>query len=604
MAGYKQTVIADNVATFITFDGDMVDNVNGTIIASPLQIFDEIQNQNPAILHVESEFPPHGYRAGLPSLVKLEQTNQAGLSFGYYGVQSGQYIKSYLEIPHSFTYAFPNFGSFTLEFLMKKTNEDAFRSTHVIDITRPIISKAGVISVLYNKPYSYPGTLDVWFPSGNTAQIADTYFIDKTKHIGIVWKIDETQTNVYQSTELIMIDGKILYEHHQTYNGSFPNTNQNNPWFIGGNLGTGAPAYNDRNTSSLYLDQIAIYDVGLTIDKLSNHYKKIYSYDDMVVNDGAIDYFPLNEINNANDWRIFNKINSDNGLYYGTLATLDREAPATGLLLQGNATAPKFLQDAMCQFIRLDAYGRPTPWFTLNSDYAIEFWFNSSETNICSLFALQDIRPPFKGIEITLNERETVYRNGGLQVCESGNILSSRNVDLSNNQQLHYNDGFWHHLVYQRKGTSLELWLDSQLHLSLPNVATSAIDYCGAMYLMGNMPRNRTVHGQISKFTRYNFALQSQQIKNRYAYTKIYRIKGVVTLQGVPTRATIRVLDNHTGMLLGEVTSNPNTGEYVFDLSNNNKVDLMVFDRLNSSVRYRAYGAIIPSGNADYPITI
>lgn len=604
MSGYKQTVIDDDVATFITFDGDVVDGVNGTIIASPLQIFDEIGNQNPAILHVESEYPPHGYRAGLPSLVKLEQTNQAGVSFGYYGIQSSQYTKAYLEIPHSFTYAFPNYGSFTVEFMMKKSNENAFISASQASITRPIISKNNVISITYNRPWGLGGTFDFWFPSGNTCPLAENIFLDKIRHLAVVWKIDQTQQNVYQSTEMIVVDGKIYYEHHQIYNGTFPNTNQNYPWLIAGTLGSGAPAYNDRNTSGLYLDQIAIYDISLTIDKIANHYKKIYSYDDMIVNDSPEDYFPLNEINNAGDWRVFNSMSGYHGSYFGSLITIDREAPAEGLMLQGNATAPKFSSNAMLYFMKLDYYSRPYPWFTINSNYAIEFWFKSTDTKICTLFSLQDNKPPFNGIEITLNERENLQRNGGLQVYESGTLLNSLDRDLNNNQPYYFNDGFWHHIVYQRIGTTLELWIDSRLHSTQTNISASSVDICSAMYCMGNQPRNRTVHGQMSKIARYSFGLQPQQIKNRFSYAKIYRIKGIVTLQGVPTRATIRVLDNMTGKLLGEVASDINTGEYLFDLPNNNKIDLMVFDRLNPSVRYRAYGAIVPSGNADYPVTI
>lgn len=87
MAGYKESVIDSGAVSFWTFDGDAFDQVTRKILVptgEPQIIIDEIENQNPAILHSDHD-TLLGYRMGMPSLVTYEQTDQYCMSFGYYG---------------------------------------------------------------------------------------------------------------------------------------------------------------------------------------------------------------------------------------------------------------------------------------------------------------------------------------------------------------------------------------------------------------------------------------------------------------------------------------------------------------------------------------
>lgn len=609
MSGYKQTVFNDDCVSFHTFDGDTYSLPTYTLNASPLTIIDERENQNPAILHIQSDSGPHGYRMGLDSLVKLEPQDQSSICFGYYGNQSAHpdngWVKAYLEIPHSTAYSFPNLGEFTVELLFNKHDETNFRSfsgNQYISLFRQLFKKENVCNVYYASE-SYTAPMFVFqFPSGNIASIDSSIILNKNIHLCLVWGMKEISSGIFESTEIVTIDSKIHYERHDTYNGSFPSTNFNTSWEIAGMSSSPNASYDDRQTSPLYIDQFAVYDKALTISQIQNHYKKIYSYDDMIVNDKAIDYFPMNETNNLSDWRVLNSISGNHGVYYGTITNLNRGANGIPELLTEN-TAPLFSENAMMYFHKNNGY-TTYPWFNINGDYAIEFWFKTPTQTKGVLFSIQDEKPPFQGIIVSINERANLLDSGTIEFKESGNKIASIRQDIITHEYIRWNDNKWHHCVIQRKNNNLELWLDATLQGSLSNIPTTTIDFSGVMYMMGSKPENLYVSGQCCKMARYTFALQQQQIISRFSYSKIYRIKGVVTLQGNPIGLTIRVMDNYTGELIDEITSDNNSGQYEYYLPNNNKVDLMIFSRTNTNVRPRAYGPIIPTGEIDFPITI
>ena len=68
---------------------------------------------------------------------------------------------------------------------------------------------------------------------------------------------------------------------------------------------------------------------------------------------------------------------------------------------------------------------------------------------------------------------------------------------------------------------------------------------------------------------------------------------------GNPTDATIRIYSHDSGKLLGEVTSHPVTGVYIFDLLSNERVDVFAFHKHDATVKFRAYGFIVPYEQLD-----
>lgn len=606
MAGYKQTVIDDDAAAFWTFDGDMVDSGSRTLLASPMQIIDEIDNQNPAILHVQSTSGPHGYRMGLPSMVPIETQDQASICFGYYGEQPAHpdqgYAKAFLEVPHSSTFQFPRYGSFTVEFMMRKDNESAYHGRFPYSsFTRPIIRKQGVINVYHNTNWYDYEYFKFWFPSGQTRSIVANDWENRNIHVVLIWHVEQVDIGQYKATEKIFFDARLMHTATMTYYDAFPNTNIASPWEIGGLIDAPTSHWNDRNTSPLYLDQIAIYDKALTTDQVGNHYKKIYEYDSMIVNDRAADYFPMDEENSLVDWSIKNRIsNNPNGEYVGNINTISRGLPGPSNIPQSKS--PHFSEQAMAYFRKNNYYGYPVPWFSTNGDYTVEFWFKTQTQERGVLFAMQQEKPSYQGIVVSLNWANGGYRNGSVEFRENASF-AVHSMDLDEDfQPYRFNDGRWHHIVIQRRDTTLMLWLDAVLHGKLENVPKYPVDYSGVMYLMGSKPGDLRVNGLACKLARYEYALQEQQIKARYTYATIYRIRGQVTLQGVPTKATIRAYNNFTGQLIAELESDENTGNYALSLLNNSKIDLMVFNKHDRSVRYRAYGPITPSEYEDLPV--
>lgn len=610
MAGYKQTVIDDGAAAFWTFDGDKYDPVTRNLLADPLTILDEIDNQNPGILHVQSVLGPHGYRLGMPGLVDLERGDQHSICFGYYGKQPSHpdkgWAKAFIEVPHSSTFMFPRYGTFAVEFMMKKEWESSLRDDYSYSIAydEPILRKADVIEIRFYHTLSTsnPDHVRFTFPDGLYVRVYWEDYYDKNCHVVAQWDAKHTEEGVYTGEGRVYIDGRLVGSVSKTYYDTPPNTNRNSPWEIGGWFDTPDAYWNDRNTSPLHLDQIAVYDATLTDDQIANHYKKIYEYDTMIMNDGASDYFPMDEENNTLDWTIKNKVRkSYTGTYIGDTKTIERGYSGPDNLPLSKA--PYFTGQSTAEFLYRPA-GATRPWINTAKDYAIEFWFNTMTAKRGVLLAMQQEQMPYHGVQITINWANGVDALGVIEFSENLNDTVTSLAANDANEPYRFNDGRWHHIVVQRQGTTLSLWIDGVLHGQKDNVAAKATGETGAMYLMGSKPGYLNTNGQICKFAIYTRALQPQQIKIRNMYAIIYRIRGMVTLQGIPTRATIRVYLNRTGELVKELESDPLTGEYAMSLLNNSKIDLMVFNKNDSTVRYRAYGPITPSEYSDTPILI
>jgi hypothetical protein len=149
----------------------------------------------------------------------------------------------------------------------------------------------------------------------------------------------------------------------------------------------------------------------------------------------------------------------------------------------------------------------------------------------------------------------------------------------------------------------MELWLDGILHDSSIE-ATRSVGQPGQLVVMNSLPGQLNCNGSICKLAYYGYALQAQQIKNHYTYTVTYRIRGIVTLLGVPYQATLRFYNSYTGAFIQELISDPNTGEYEAIFYNNANIDILVFSASDLSVRYRAYGPVTPSEFIDLPVNL
>ncbi len=290
------------------------------------------------------------------------------------------------------------------------------------------------------------------------------------------------------------------------------------------------------------------------------------------------------------------------GEYVGGRSCVQR-ATAGPPGIQG-ATSATFVNHGQAAFISMNSQNA----YSVRSanEYTYEWWFKTAENNRGVLFAMQSLKFPFNGPLVQINIRDNQYFNGCLQYSESDNeyVLNSRFLNDAGNRFL-FNDGNWHHIAIVRNGDTgdVSLWLDGILHDNkiLP---VKTMSQPGQILMMNSMPGHLSVNGALSYLAYYPFHQQPHQIRSHSMYSITYRIRGIVTLLGVPYQAKLRFYSSHTGELIKEMNSDANTGEYEATFYTNSHIDILVFDPNDLSVRYRAYGPVTPSEFDDLPISL
>ena len=610
MAGYKTSAIDDDAVSLWTFDGDAFDSGNRKLIVpvgEPNFIIDEIDNLNPAILHNDNEFYP-GYRMGMPSLVDFEQTDQQSISFAFAGKQPAhpnQWAKAYLEAPHTISYAFPHYGSFSVEFVFYKASASDDGTGSYTSWTRPIISKNGVFDIYFSFPYASRSHILVSTPVGNIVvyhDVTSSYnLIGTVNHFVLVWDNRLVENGQYKGTANVYVNGYLMGTSSQTFFDVFPNTNINSPILIAGRAGSNRQS--DYHTSNFQIDQIAIYDRALSADQVSDHFSKIFPYDKMIAHEFASSFWPFADTDSTIDFAVHSTVGSLEGSYLG-VRNYNFYRGVNGPDNLMGSKAAQFGDGGMASFISMGSYSNYQAR-QINSAYSYEVWFSVSSLKRAVLLSAQELLWPFDGPLIQINMRDNQEFIGCLQFTEgdNGRVWNSRYLNDNGNRFL-YNDGNWHHIVVLRKtdGT-VELWLDGVKHDSSIE-ATRTVGQPGQLVVMNSMPGRLNCNGSICKLAYYPYALQEQQIKNHFTYTITYRIRGIVTLLGVPYRATLRFYNSYTGEFIQELTSDPNTGEYEAIFYNNANIDILVFSASDLSVRYRAYGPVTPSEFIDLPVNL
>jgi hypothetical protein len=609
MAGYKDTVKDDGAKGFWTFDGDAFDPVTRKLIVGggqPNYIIDEIDNSNPAILHSDNE-TYLGYRMGMPSMIEHEQEGQYSISFGYYGAQPSHpdiYAKSFLEIPHSADFSFTS-GEFTVEFLM---NKQADPDVPGINLTRPIISKDLVFNIYITDSEFGPDYIKIDHPGGTITRRWDsdpTFGVtmwDKTVHVVLSWKLTDLGGGAYSGVVKLYLNSTVVHEESFDYLDETPNINVASPIFVAGD-----PTENDieldRHTNDFTIDAIAIYDRALTDLEVTSHYKKVYPYNRMIEESFVDEYWRLNDNDSLSDFTAYAEIGSIDGEYIGERGTqITREQSPPEQILSGSST--RFTNGGMLAIENIAGVAYQER--AINYDYSYEWWFKTPELDRAVMLAMTEMKYPFNGFLFQLNVQNDEFVNGMLQFTEtlSGNDYVF-NTLLTNGvgDRVYLNSDEWHHCCITREGTLVSYYIDAILQDSY-ETPTKEIGLPGQLYLMNSYPGNQPMTGSLCELASYRYALQPHQIMARFAYAETYRIRGVVTLLGVPYQAILRFYDHHTGELIQQKQSDPITGEYEAYFFNDKFIDILVFDAFDLSVRYRAYGPVTPSQIDDLPIVV
>lgn len=593
--GYKEQCLFDGAVAMWSFDGDQFDR--GTLEPLGTTIINEVDNDYPATVNSDSPYAQNMF-IGQPGQVFLEQANQFGARFGGQGAAAVPQIwpRTYLSIPHHAAIAFPNNGSFSVEFMVQKDNESAYGTwtgTPYWSKYSPVIRKSGVFTIQFYHDYSgfsqrrmiVTGPLaahTIYFPTVN---------MEVNTHVVLTWNLVAVSPFEFRAEQRTYANNRLLGSTTQTYyDSSYPSTNVNSPVEIGGFTTEPNGTRSDRNTSAMRIDQISIYDFALTHTQIANHFQKTLPYRDSIIKESPTHFWDCNDIQSASNNIIVAGVGGRNGTLFGS--TLRNQPgptqfPSTGALTFGNTGI---------MHVQTTANGGWTPFQNISGDYTFEFWFRSAAVLPASLMNMLGISPDFDGWDVTINSEDGAHSPGSVQFTER------RGVGVIAYGS--YNDDQWHHLAVRRSSSTIDLFMDGTL-MSRATAGLSALSAPGQLiFFGGNSPSRYAGPGGICYIAIYNYALAAAQIQCRSLYDVVYEIKGAVTLQGNPFSATLRFYNSKTGELVDEIESDGATGEYRIVLPSNAEVDILVFDKYNKNVRYRAYGPVSPAGFEDYPISI
>lgn len=597
MASYKTTIQSWSPKLFMTFDGDAFDPFSRELTGIPAVILDESGFDNHGILHESGSNGKFGHRLGMPSLINLEQFQQYSISFGFYGKQNSpnEWEKALIEIPHSSSFTFPDQGKFSVVWSSNKTEpqEATYRSSvtpgsyDYNTLRRPIISKEGVFSVHHVYNFGAGNYFAIECPGNKNFQVpmpSDYHGVDRL--LSLVWEtfIDENGDKI--GTARFYIDSAMLGSQTFNYYDTWPIMNVPTPIYIGGTNGA-YPNHGDRNTSNFQMDQISIFDKSLSGSQIGKLFKKTLQYQDMLKRSKPSNYWPMNDAEDPNTNVLFNAGSGSltaKGL--GGYTSFSRALPGPDQVLGG--LSAQFINRGQL----LIQGGLGSPVINTSNDYCIEFWFAASANSVSTLFSFTGVEKPYQGLTASMNLSNNEYRAGSIQVQENENDW----IEVNGN----YNDNSFHHMAVQRVGNFIEVWLDG-IMAGRKNIGKNYPGFPGSLSFFGSSPGRLSTDGRISQLAIYPFALQEQQITSRSSYRKTFKVRGTVTLRGIPYKANIRTYSHFSGKLINESFSNASSGTYLVDLVDNRLVDIVVMNTQDPNIRYRVYGPVTPSEYVDDP---
>jgi hypothetical protein len=605
MAGYKQAVLNYNPEVFLTFDGDSYDGATYALTATPAIIIDESGNGNNALFH-QDQTTYIGYQMARTSLVALEPGGQFALSLGYNGGYPAflgtWWPKTYLEVPNSSSFQFPNNGSFSVMLMYEKSGiENAFRNfwqTYYApgqyqydNLTRQIIKKGNYFNMYISQPWGTgQNVLSVVGPDGvllSIALSASGAMYGDIKHIAYTWDVEPNlPISKWKGTSTLYMNGIQWAQNVTNYIDVYPNTNTADSFFIGGIPDAPTADYNDRQTEDTRFDQISVFQTVLSPYDVQFFYKKTVTYQNMLNARMPSWVVPFNDPEVPNTYQILAAIGASGVAQGGPTptGTIQRQQPGPSNVPGSSAT--RFQNGGQAYFNPGQYQGIP---FDPNGDYTIDFWFTCSSGTRGVLFAQYDGDYNYNGMLLQVNWANNILTPGALQFnVDDAHYVISKPGNI-------YNDGMYHYVCMIRRGAVIELWLDGVLMNKMGIPSTSTNIYPNTVSMFNMSPGVLSTSGTAWMLNACSSALAPPEIWGRYNYAVIYKIAGVVTLEGLPTAATIRLFNHTTGALMQTTTSSSIDGSYTMYPPVNMTYDIMILNLTDATVRYRAYGPLIPS---------
>lgn len=582
MSGYKETIIESNPVVFFTFDSTRYDksirkSLDGVIL-------DESGNERHGEIR-ETDSNSRAYRLGCESLIALEREDNMSICFCHYD--------RLIYLPEKFTPAWVYVEGLPLPTIKEATLECHFRKYKDFDLpsweghyhyTRPFISGYGFdLEFVNSSRANYNAILHC---GGADYTFSFTY--GDIYHLVIT--IKDGAAKIYLNC--IDVTSNIA-SHSTTY------------WSRSPHLAIGGYP-SQATTGMLYIDQFALYDYVLSDYDIARHYKKTKCYTDIIVTGRPTYYWTLSD-DLTKDNTIRPLIGQVEAKPLGMVTTFDRNDIET-LDLQILINEIKY---NACLYIptnshinvkRYGVMGNTVPFVNdIKGEYTVEFWakFGLNSGRQACVFSMQDADYPYVGWNLMLNTKHKEFNQGTLEFTET----QAPDARILTSDEGFYNDNSWRHYCVAKRKNVLELWINGTMVASNSDPAPDLLQISNYGCLrIGGLPfsgRNSTEMFMYG-FGIYFRALSSMEIVLRSSYSYTYEINGVVTLQGQPTVALVRVYNFRSGEFITQTWSEGLTGEYRVKLHNNNRVNVVIFNPNNPNVMYRVYTNITPYQIPDY----
>lgn len=580
MAGYKHTILHESPICFLTFDGDQYDLTTRKIRWTD-QIIDETFNYDQKVILHDLDPISAAYRMGTESLVGIESYDNHSFSFGYYGTDArlggDQYPRAYISVEGLGT----QLGSaFSVEFLFRK---ETMYSSQPLIITP-------AFDILFGYVWNIYSGLVLRFPSGKIFKLSDSPLFADIVHM--VFTYDGTTVCIYQ-------DGHECAS-LSTLELGFGLLNPGSDVWIGGH--EVISSYPQKHTSPLWIDQLSFWDRALEPLDVARHFRKCFTYSTLIKKAKPRNYWTFSDTPSVQDPTIRASWGPLNGTYQGNLLNLEREqlGPDRFVVDLGESTidnrgySAKFSLGAYARFRSFQEFGGAVTNYMFGElgEYAIEFWikFTGSTTKQGVLLTAQEDDYPFDGWCLMMNTRNHEYLSGYLEFSEG---LGKDEPVITSTSPL--NDNSWKYILIQRKGDYVEMRINGHLDARVlvknkKNLNKGIVQFS----FMNCLPGLGYVEGYAFGLVIYNRYLQDQEIWAHYSYHTVYQVEGTVTLESTGTQALCTAFNSQTGAYLDEVWSDPNDGHFKIRLSNNDPVDIMVYNKLNANPKYRIFGPVIP----------
>lgn len=591
MAGYKQLVMNMKPVTYISFDGEQVND--GSKFIDSREIIDEMGNQH-GIIQQEVNDPLYaGYRAGTTSMLQLDKFDQKAIRFCPFGANNSAkekghslFPKAMITIPNNLAYDF-SAGEFTYCFMANRGSPDysdgKWEKTYYTDV---IFDHNGIIRLTQSYSYNGNDSYAIYFYPLNKDVLNGIGNIIPSNLTGLpVWVLIR-----YKNFNLeVFVNGDLFASvnvRSQLDPNAFTLESGTKEFTLGGTYNNvNSSKYSDRLSRTYDIDAFAIFNRALTNLDITKLYRRVFEYDTMLLVDNPSVYYRMN----------------DDSLRRGITSAI-----GGGLTIDGNYENARVRGKGKVKGTEAIHFTNNTSLksnfnhgtiLNLSSDYTIEFFFKLTSSDRGVLFHQGTLLYPYEQLTIWANSRRGNRNDGSIEIdlsCERKYIFIADDIRLNE----------WHHIIVRKNGDTYNVWIDGIECLYDYTHKTNARGSSTGASFLSAQNDNNYISAYLSTIIVYPKALSDLKIMAHSNYDSVYRIRGTVTLMGNPTNAVIRLYSHATGELLEEVESDPLTGVYMADLLSNERLDVFVWHRQDESVKFRAYGYLVPYEQDDSPFSI